>query len=158
MKLKPELYWVIPMLVAGCASAGAETAAAPETPAPTAASVAAAAPAPAAGGAATTLDGVYTAAQADRGGDTARTVCFACHSEAEWSRPPFLRGWNGRPVTALVDLIQATMPYDSPGSLSAQEYVDLVAYMLEIGGVPAGDIELPADDARLSQIDFASPN
>jgi hypothetical protein len=50
------------------------------------------------------------------------------------------------------------MPYDSPGALSDQQYTDIVAYMLELNGVPAGTTELPADEAGLSQITITAQN
>jgi len=44
------------------------------------------------------------------------------------------------------------MPEDSPGSLQDQEYVDIIAYILELNGHDAGDGELAATEASLSQI------
>jgi hypothetical protein len=38
--------------------------------------------------------------------------------------------------------IRATMPENTPGALSDEEYVDLIAYMLEVSGAPAGEEEL----------------
>jgi cytochrome c5 len=104
----------------------------------------------------TVWDGVYTAEQAGRGEEIASSVCFACHSESEWTRPLFLGAWNGRAVAGLWGLIEDTMPYDSPGGLTDQEYTDVVAYMMELNGIPAGTTELPADEAGLSQIMFAA--
>ena len=105
----------------------------------------------------TIMDGVYTDAQAGRGEEVASGVCFACHSESEWTRPLFLRAWNGRPIAGLWQLIEDTMPYDSPGGLTDQEYTDVVAYMLELNGIPAGTTELPADREGLAQITVAMP-
>ena len=149
------------MFIAGCAAGEADTGT-PGTPAPVAAAAPAPAPAPtaaapaAAGGAATIWDGVYTAEQAGRGEEVASAVCFACHSESEWTRPLFLGAWNGRPVAGLWQLIEDTMPYDSPGGLTDQEYTDVVSYMLELNGVPAGTTELPVDRAALATISFAA--
>jgi mono/diheme cytochrome c family protein len=159
MRVKSEL-WVIPFLIAGCASGEAD-AGAPAAPAPAAAAApspapAAAAPAPAAaGGAMSVWDGVYTAEQAARGEEVASTVCFACHSQSEWTRPLFLGAWNGRAVAGLWGLIEDTMPYDSPGGLTDQEYTDVISYMMELNGMPAGTTELPAEEAALAQIMFA---
>lgn len=105
----------------------------------------------------TIWDGVYTSAQADRGEETAETTCFACHSEGEWTNPMFLRVWSGRPIHQWWEQIRATMPYDSPGRLSAQEYADVVAYMLELNEVPAGDTELPSDAEGLQSITVTVP-
>ena len=64
----------------------------------------------------------------------------------------FIRVWSGRPIHQMGENLRMTMPYDSPGRLSAQEYSDVVAYMLELNGAPAGDTELPADVEGLMQI------
>ena len=101
---------------------------------------------------ATIWDGVFTSAQADRGQETAQAVCFACHSQSEWTNPMFIRVWSGRPIHQMWENLRMTMPYDSPGRLSAQEYSDVVAYMLELNGAPAGDTELPANADGLMQI------
>jgi len=158
MKAIPELCCLVGVLVAGCATSGnAQAAASSEPmvavvdsgPAP-AEAVADSGPAPAEG--VTIWDGVYTSAQADRGEGTARSVCFACHSQSEWQTPMFIRVWSGRPIHQMWENLRMTMPYDSPGRLSGQEYADVLAYMLELNGVPAGETELPSDSEGLMQI------
>jgi hypothetical protein len=44
------------------------------------------------------------------------------------------------------------MPEDNPDSLGDQEYVDIIAYMLTVGGMPNGDTELSPDSQSLAQI------
>jgi hypothetical protein len=44
------------------------------------------------------------------------------------------------------------MPQDRPGSLSAEEYAAIVAYLLQLNGRAAGDRELPADEALLGRM------
>jgi mono/diheme cytochrome c family protein len=100
---------------------------------------------PAAGDVRSVLDGVYTAAQAKRGGEIFATRCGVCHSPAEFRAPTFLRAWRGQPVHALYAHIRDLMPFDNPGSLAPQEYTDVVSYILELNSFPAGDDELPAD-------------
>ena len=134
MKVKPEICWLAVLLVTGCASGGSMQAADPPAVA------------------ATIWDGVFTSGQANRGQETAQAVCFACHSQSEWTNPMFIRVWSGRPIHQMWENLRMTMPYDSPGRLSAQEYSDIVAYMLELNGAPAGDTELPADADGLMQI------
>ena len=155
MKGMPELCGLVAVLVAGCATtgsvpsgdAGGPVAVATDAqPEPTADVQ----PEPAVG--ATIWDGVYTVEQADRGADTARTVCFACHSASEWTTPMFIRVWSGRPIHQMWENLRMTMPYDSPGRLTAQEYADVVAYMLELNDAPAGDTELPSDADGLRRI------
>src|SRR5262245_43979541 len=45
-----------------------------------------------------------------------------------------------------------TMPADAPGSLEDAEYVDIIAYLMQSTGFPAGMEELPGDPARLANI------
>ena len=44
------------------------------------------------------------------------------------------------------------MPEDNPASLTDQEYVDVVAYMLSMSRMPAGGDELPPDAGGLAHI------
>ena len=51
----------------------------------------------------------------------------------------------GGPLASLFEYIRATMTEDNPPSLTDQKYIDVNAYMLTGGWIPAGDNELPAD-------------
>jgi mono/diheme cytochrome c family protein len=134
------LFSVCVLFVAGCSTTpGAAQTAPPEPVAEVAEG-------------ATIMDGIFTAAQADRGQRLATANCFGCHSQNEWANPMFLSVYSSRPVGVLVSNIQATMPYDSPGRLSRQEYTDIVTYMLRLNRVPAGDTELPPDEAAQAAI------
>jgi mono/diheme cytochrome c family protein len=99
-----------------------------------------------------TKSGVYTAAQAAKGAETYTTACQGCHQPAGHSGPVFLNPWLGRPVAEFFEYISTEMPKMEPGSLTAQEYVQLVAYFLKLNGMPAGQRELPADVAALKSI------
>jgi hypothetical protein len=68
----------------------------------------------------------------------------------------FLSVRAGRPVGDFVEQIRQTMPYDSPGRLSRQEYTDIVAYMLRLNRIPAGETELPSDQAGQAAIILAT--
>ena len=94
-------------------------------------------------------EGVYSAEQAARGREVYRDQCATCHGDTlEGSVGPplagdgFLSVWSARPVVDLVDKIHNTMPLQAPAPLSRQESLDLVAYVLEAGGFPAGQAEL----------------
>lgn len=106
----------------------------------------------------TIWDGVYTEAQATRGQRAAQQNCGACHSPTtEWSSSVFITSWAGQPIGALHTHLRATMPMDGPGRLSPQQYADIVAYMLKLNKVPAGQTELPSDDAGLRRIEVTRP-
>jgi quinoprotein glucose dehydrogenase len=87
-------------------------------------------------------EGVYTAAQADRGAAVFKTSCTSCHDTARFAHSDFVTGWAGKPLFDLFDHISTTMPEDNPGGLKPQQYADIVAYFLQLNGYPAGDTEL----------------
>src|SRR5690349_19552194 len=103
--------------------------------------------------------GVYTEEQATRGDTEHQNNCSSCHGTEKYSGENFTKNWVGRTVFDLFDQIKTTMPDDNPGGLSAQQYKDVVAYILKTNGFPAGTDSLPSDPEamRLLKID-AKPN
>jgi len=111
-------------------------------------------------------DGVYTEEQANRGQAAYGTPCGWCHgrrlngapddpdmqSTPPLARAKFIRNWQGRTLAALFVYVRETMPTNNPGSLTDQEYIDIVAYMLATSGMPAGERELPPDPPTLANI------
>ena len=111
-------------------------------------------------------DGVFTVEQARRGQTAYTGPCDRCHGykldgasddpdmlpAPPAAGPKFLRAWEGRSLAALFEYTQQTMPANNPGFLTTQELVDVIAYMLLVSGVAAGDAELgvtPRDLARV---------
>jgi mono/diheme cytochrome c family protein len=97
-------------------------------------------------------EGVYSSPQAERAKPIYEAQCASCHGAAlegavggPLTGDSFLANWSGRPLSNLVDKIEKTMPFDSPGTLSRQQATDLTAYMLEVGKFPAGRAELNED-------------
>ena len=103
------------------------------------------------------LDGVFTADQAKRGGNTFQRVCAACHTVSEHSGRKFSAKWDGTSVGELFDLISNTMPEGNPGSLTPDEYSSVIAFMLKETGYPEGKEELPADSAALMKVRIEPP-
>ena len=101
------------------------------------------------------LTGVYSPAQARRGADNYRKFCSACHSTATHSGDAFKTTWGGRSTAELFDYLRTTMPNDNPGKLSRKQYADIVAYLLQLNGMPAGAQALSAETGRLEQIRIA---
>jgi cytochrome c len=107
-----------------------------------------------------TLDGVFTAAQARRGRRVYNQNCASCHGQGlrgdemapSVAGSDFIVFWTELPVGALFNRIKLTMPEDGPGRLSDQEYTDVVAYMLDRNDYPAGENELSTDKAELDRI------
>jgi alcohol dehydrogenase (cytochrome c) len=65
----------------------------------------------------------------------------------------FLNGWSGRTTADLYNLIHASMPANAPGSLSAQAYADITAFVLYANGAKAGPVALmPTTAVRIGSI------
>jgi mono/diheme cytochrome c family protein len=107
-----------------------------------------------------TLDGVFTSAQARRGRRVYNQNCASCHGQGlrggemapSIAGSDFIVFWTELPVGSLFERIRVSMPEDGPGRLSDEEYTDVVAYMLDRNDYPSGDTELPADKAALDEI------
>jgi mono/diheme cytochrome c family protein len=100
----------------------------------------------------TTKNGVYTAQQAVRGRDVYAGMCRACHTPESHAGAAFNAIWKGRALLELYAYISERMPKNDPGSLSAQENADVLAYLLRMNRMPAGQSELSADSAALKRI------
>jgi mono/diheme cytochrome c family protein len=97
----------------------------------------------------TVLDGVYSRQQAQRGARTYRNICSHCHEGGEPDADPlfgpdFIDRWREAPLSFLHGFISTRMPGDEAGSLSAQVYLETVAYLLQENGYPDGQ-ELAAE-------------
>lgn len=127
-------------------------------------------------GARSITSGVYTVDQARRGREQYRKRCVLCHldngqgrgdepeivgqsleREGDAEAPavagePFLTKWNGKTAGALYDVMRKTMPVGAAGTLSAQDYADVLAYLLELSKLPAGQQDLPAAPDQLGLI------
>lgn len=107
---------------------------------------------------ATTNSGIYTKAQADGARAQYQKICADCHAftVAAKKKPkdlplgdePFFDTWTGRPVADLINVIHLTMPNDGSAVVSEKEAVDLVAYMLQQNGFPAGSKPLTKETAK----------
>ncbi len=106
-----------------------------------------------------TLGGVYTVDQADRGRKTFEATCLGgCHDRSTHSGIGFAVKWRGRLLSDLYVLIRDSMPDDNQGSLSAGEAIDIVAHVLRLNAMPAGEAELPTDVTVLKQIRIEFPS
>jgi len=110
-------------------------------------------------GARTVRDGVYTDAQAARGQAIYQKQCVSCHgAKLEGLQGPpliadvFVSHWHTQPLSDLAGKIRNTMPAGATGTLTPQQSVDLVAFILKSGGFPAGKTDLAADEATLGKI------
>jgi|SRR3954468_15911705 mono/diheme cytochrome c family protein len=109
-------------------------------------------------------DGVYTEEQAGRGNTGFAARCANCHGanlggtgEAPaLAGPQFLSDFDGLSLGDLFDRIRTTMPQDNPGSLTRDAYADILAFLLQANGVPAGTQELDRRSEYLKAIGFSA--
>lgn len=104
----------------------------------------------------TVNDGVYSSGQASRGQALFQSICTTCHAPDRFTGPEFVSAWSGKPLAELFKAVQ-TMPEDNPGSLSAQQYGDVIAYFLQLNKYPTGSDELKGDADALAGIQVAPP-
>jgi mono/diheme cytochrome c family protein len=105
-------------------------------------------------------DGVFTEEQVKRGAAAYQRDCSNCHGaalEGGDMTPPLVGGgftsnWNDLTLGDLFDRIRLTMPLDSPGKLSRQQNVDVIAFILKTNAWPTGTTELAPDMGALKQI------
>src|SRR5262245_28228570 len=100
-----------------------------------------------------TRDGVYTARQAARGRSLYQLKCRSCHTP-EGHSTTIKAKWSGHPLSEMYQFVSENMPKDSPGSLEPEEDLQAVAFLLQSAGMPAGEVELTADDSTLGSIRF----
>ena len=94
----------------------------------------------------------FSAEQAERGRLDFRVLCGECHGTSEFRGTNFLFRWRRQSAWDFYRTVSTTMPENAPGSLSDEEYVDIISYILEMNGHSAGGAELPATEAALDQL------
>lgn len=121
----------------------------------------------------TTMDGVYTEAQAERGRTLYADQCVECHGHdlegkyesAALEGDQFRSDWEGQNLFDLTERIRITMSGDMAGRISTgtappltrKQSVDLVAFLLWFNKMPAGKSELGTEEPVLRGITFKSP-
>lgn len=100
----------------------------------------------------------YSEVQASRGERGYDDYCAACHglrleggSSVPLSGATFQARWvdGGRSVDEFFYIVRTLMPNDRPASLSKQQYIDIVSYVLKVNGYRAGRQELLPDASVL---------
>jgi mono/diheme cytochrome c family protein len=106
-------------------------------------------------------DPAFTAAQAERGHQVYAANCNSCHlAGLDGSANPtanakgaplvgsrFVQDFGEQNVGGLFNKVKRDMPGGKPGSLTDQEYLDVVSYVLQQNKFPAGAVELTVDAA-----------
>ena len=117
--------------------------------------------------AASVQDGVFAASQSRRGELAYMDACRRCHQrdlmgDFVEDAPPlvgeeFLSEWSQWTVGDLYEFLTTEMPPKPTErrEVSAENYADIVAFILDKNGYPAGQSELPADFDSLSNIEMS---
>ena len=108
-------------------------------------------------------DGVFTAEQARRGKGEFDQTCSRCHNLAligsergpSIKGDPFLSHWEKGSLADLFIKIRDTMPEGGPGTLNEDVKTDILSYILQQNGFPAGNAELKKDLSFLEDIRMA---
>jgi mono/diheme cytochrome c family protein len=111
----------------------------------------------------TTLDGVFTLAQAERGQSAYADSCSSCHSldlqgmsASALMGPTFIDTWRQDSLSSLFNFIRESMPRRAAGSLSEQTYVDILSHMLSLNRFPAGLEQLTPE--KVAGVQFVGPD
>jgi|SRR5581483_2751846 len=111
-------------------------------------------------GARAQTSGYYTIDQAAAGADIYQAKCSKCHgAQMEGYIGPSLRGHAFQVITSressadrLLLIISRNEPQDNPGGLSDEQDADVMAYILQINGYPAGKEKLSAESSHLREL------
>jgi quinoprotein glucose dehydrogenase len=112
-----------------------------------------------------TWSGIYSDAQATAGEAPYIVHCASCHGRdlAGVEQIPSLAGatfaqrWRGAPLEKLAERVVA-MPPKAPRSLTANQYVDILAFLLKANDVPAGPVPLAAEHLGLGRVGAGGPD
>ncbi len=107
------------------------------------------------------LGEAYTETQAARGLVVYQNHCAFCHLDdlsgfrgLPLAGADFIARWDEAGVTLenFLSFVTSSMPQEEPGTLQPQEYLDVVAYILQANGYPSGERELTAEPRVLRAI------
>jgi S-disulfanyl-L-cysteine oxidoreductase SoxD len=101
-----------------------------------------------------TFSGVYSEKQATAGKNIYGESCQGCHTEASHTGPVFQGSWIGKSLWDLFHYVRTEMPKTEPGSLTEEQYGQVVAYLLKLNAMPAGEADMPTDSVALHTIRF----
>ena len=100
----------------------------------------------------TVWSGIYSSEQASRGNAAFNTHCRSCHGTdlrgGEGSaliEAAFMLHWSGRTVAELFEYVRKGMPEDAASTVSDADKLDILAFIFERNGFPAGERPLTAE-------------
>jgi S-disulfanyl-L-cysteine oxidoreductase SoxD len=109
-------------------------------------------------GATSSSEGWYTSQQATAGAKAYKKSCAGCHGATLQGGmgpalvgKPFWQAYGGRKVSSLWSSVHTEMPMMAPNSVPAANSVNIMAFLLQKNGVPAGATALD-DTVDLSKV------
>ena len=98
----------------------------------------------------TVWDGAYSSEQEERGVNLFSQACASCHGEdmrggagtPTLAGPEFQFGWEGKTLGDLFEYVSTNMPVGQAGTLSDEQYANLLAAILKQNEFPPGETEL----------------
>lgn len=103
-------------------------------------------------------EGLYATEQAAHGAKVYAEQCAVCHGDhlqglvgPTLKGPAFASKDYEYTIGAILGYISTMMPSSAPGSLTHQQYADLMAFLLQQNGYPAGSEPLTYDEAIASE-------
>ena len=105
-------------------------------------------------------DGIFSTDQSKRGEAIYNANCAMCHQPDLGGKEPvpelagdkFLAHWLNHNVAELFTRVSTTMPQGKPGSLTHDQYIDVIAFIIDANGFKSGTTELKADSEALTTI------
>ena len=105
----------------------------------------------------TLRDGVFSAAQAERGARVFASICTDCHELAEFTAAgAYLEEVEGESLWETFDFVSTKMPDDDPGSLRLDEYAAVLRKLRRKG--EASKLESRAKPIRLQMATLKAQN
>jgi len=113
----------------------------------------------------TVWSGVYAKDEADRGKRASAQLCGGCHGvnlkgsekAPQLTGPKFFERWNNLRLLDVVAYIQSAMPHEHEFFASPEATREIVGFMLQESGVPAGQAPMSKDVNELSEVLITKP-
>jgi mono/diheme cytochrome c family protein len=106
----------------------------------------------------TLSEGLFSAAQVERGERVFLDECMECHELPEFTAAgAYFEEQIGETVWSVFEFIWSEMPEDRPAWLDPDEYADVLAYLLSVYGFSSGPREMPIERDALEQVTIEAP-
>ncbi len=86
--------------------------------------------------------------------------CLECHVPDDYIGDAFKSKFVGGTVYDMWEQIRSSMPQADPGSLTKEQYTDLVAYLFQLNALPTRDADMPAvvDSLKAIKVEAKPPS